>query len=57
MRAASLAAVVEQRHIISNSNSRPGDILVQMWERGKAAAFDISVSSSLCKTHVDRAAG
>ena len=30
-----------------NVNSRPADVLVQGWDRGKPTAFDVTVTSSL----------
>ena len=30
-----------------NVNSRPADVLVQCWDRGKPTAFDVTVMSSL----------
>ena len=39
----------------NHSNSRPADILVQGWERGLPAAFDITVSSPLTPASLEEA--
>ena len=39
----------------NNSNSRPADILVQGWERGLPAAFDVTVTSPLTPASLEEA--
>ena len=36
-------------------NSRPADILVQGWDRGKPAAFDVTVTSPLTSVSLNNA--
>ena len=38
-----------------HSHSRPVDVLVAGWERGKPAAFDITVTSPLCPAFLGEA--
>lgn len=42
---------MEQRHLIENSNARPGDVFVPNW-RGRPTAFDIVVTSPTCKSNL-----
>ena len=46
---AHLSVKVEMEHGLSpsHSNSRPADILVQGWDRGRPAAIDVTVTSPL----------
>ena len=38
-----------------HNHSRPADVLVEGWERGKPAAFDITVTSPLCPAFLGEA--
>ena len=38
-----------------HNRSRPADVLVEVWERGKPAAFDITVTSPLCPAFIGEA--
>ena len=48
---------IQCRHGLSpnHSNSRPADILVQGWERGLPAAFNVTVSSPLTPASLEEA--
>ena len=48
-RRAHLSVEIEVGYSLSreNINSRPADILVQSWDRGHPAAFDVTVTSPL----------
>ena len=56
-RRAHLSVQLEMGHGLSpnHSNSRPADILVQGWERGLPAAFDVTVSSPLTPASLEEA--
>ena len=49
--AAGLNPQLEQRHLIEESNNRPGDVFIPDW-RGRPTAFDYAVTSPMCKTHL-----
>ena len=53
---ANLSLVVEERNLIPESQSRPGDIFIPTWKAGKPAAFDVTVSSSLQSNSLTNAA-
>ena len=38
-----------------HNHSRHADVLVEGWERGKPAAFDIAVTSPLCQAFLGEA--
>ena len=38
-----------------HNHSRPADVLVEGWERGKPVAFDITVTSPLCPAFLSEA--
>eukprot|EP00731_Ephydatia_muelleri_P018225 Em0011g265a len=38
-----------------HNHSRPADVLVEGWERGKPATFDITVTSPLCPAFLGEA--
>ena len=38
-----------------HNHSRPADVLVEEWERGKSGAFDITVTSPLCPAFLGEA--
>ena len=44
----------EELGIVDDDNSRPADIKVPMWIRGKDVAFDVTVSSPLSASYVER---
>ena len=50
---AGLSPIKEARALVSNSQSRPGDIFLQNW-RGRQTAFDVAVTSPLSKTALPR---
>ena len=53
---AALAPRRELPHLIPNRQSRPADIFLPSWDRGRPAALDISVISTLQNLTVQRAA-
>ena len=55
-RAAGLSPTKEERGIIDEDESRPADVKIPMWIRGKDVAFDVTVCSPLSATYVERSA-
>ena len=53
-KAAGLRPTKEELGIVDDDNSRPADIKVPMWIRGKDVAFDVTVSSPLSASYVER---
>ena len=49
-RRAHLSVSVEKGHGLTrdHSHTRPADVLIAGWDRGKPAAFDVTVTSPLC---------
>ena len=49
-RRAHLSVTVEKGHglIRDHNHTRPADVLIEGWDRGKPAAFDVTVTSPLC---------
>ena len=49
-RRAHLSVSVEKGHGLTSdhSHTRPADVLIAAWDRGKPAAFDVTVTSPLC---------
>ena len=49
-RRAHLSVSIEKGHGLTrdHSHSRPADVLIAGWDRGKPAAFDVTVASPLC---------
>ena len=49
---AHLSAIVEKGHGLmrDHSHTKPVDVLIAGWDRGKPAAFDVTVTSPLCPT-------
>ena len=46
--------MVEKQHQIAGSKKRPGDIIVQTYNRGfPSTAFDVTVAHPLQKKHID----
>ena len=37
----------EIKHLLKDSNKRPGDVFIPIWSRGRPAALDITVTSSM----------
>ena len=56
-RRAHLSVLVEVGYGLARDhiNSRPADILVQGWDRGKPAAFDVTVTSPLTPVSLNNA--
>ena len=46
----------EEKNIIPNSNVKPGDILVPSWMAGKPMAFDVTVTSPLQSSLIEKSA-
>ena len=46
----------EERGIIDEDESRPADVKIPMWIRGKDVAFDVTVSSPLSPSYVEKTA-
>jgi hypothetical protein len=55
-RKATLGVVVEHRHMLADSNARPGDVTVSNWREGRTAAFDVTVASTFTAAVVEQAA-
>ena len=53
-KAAGLRPTKEELGIVDDDNSRPADIKVPMWIRGKDVAFDVTVTSPLSASYVER---
>ena len=53
---AALAPLKEFSHLIPNRQSRPADIFLPNWDRGRSAALDVSVISTLQNLTVSGAA-
>ena len=51
-----LSFSVERDHGLTrdHSHTRPADVLINGWDRGKPAALDITVTSPLCPGHLGR---
>ena len=49
-RRAHLSVTVEKGHGLTrdHNHTRPADVLIVGWDRGKPAAFDVTVTSPLC---------
>ena len=45
--AANLSPVCEQKNLIPETNSRPGDVYLPYWSAGQTAALDITITSPL----------
>ena len=52
---AGLSPVLEQRNLIEDSNTRPGDVFLPSWQR-QPTAFDIVVTHPTCKSNLIEAA-
>jgi hypothetical protein len=46
----------EVRHLFPDTDDRPGDIFIDIWQRGRGAAFDVTVTSPLQQSQVSRVA-
>ena len=55
-KAAGLRPTKEERGIIDEDESRPADVKIPMWIRGKDVAFDVTVCSPLSASYVERSA-
>ena len=55
-KAACLRPTKEERGIIDEDESRPADVKIPMWIRGKDVAYDVTVSSPLSPSYVDKSA-
>ena len=53
-KAAGLRPTKEERGLIDEDESRPADVKIPMWIRGKDVAFDVTVSSPLSASYVER---
>ena len=55
-KAAGLNPTKEERGIIDEDDSRPADVKIPMWIRGKDVAYDVTVCSPLSASYVQRSA-
>ena len=55
-KAAGLSPTKEERGIIDEDESRPADVKIPMWIRGKDVAYDVTVCSPLSASYVQRSA-
>ena len=55
-RAANLSPVCEQKNLIPETNSRPGDVYLLCWSAGQLTALDITVTSPLQLSFISNAA-
>jgi hypothetical protein len=46
----------EFRHLFPDTDDRPGDIFIDIWQQGRGAAFDVTVTSPLQQSQVRRVA-
>ena len=56
MRTGLLSPIQEARNLLPKIAARPGDIYVENWTHGRAAAMDITVTSPLTQTRIELAA-
>ena len=55
-RAANLTPVREQKNLMPETNSRPGDLYLPCWSAGQPAALDITITSPLQPSNISNAA-